>query len=445
MRKKVTIAGAGLVGSLEAIYLAKRGFQVEVYERRPDMRKVELSAGRSINLALSARGWNALRAVGVDQDVEKMAIPMYKRVMHAVDGSLTDQQYGQDGEAIYSVSRGGLNQLLMNLAGEQENVNMHFNYKCVDVDLKSASATFEHNDGNQKNVDAEMIIGADGAYSVIRSKMIKQDRFQYSQHYIEHGYKELTIPANSDGTHKLEVNALHIWPRGSYMLIALPNMDGSFTCTLFFPYEGEYSFNNLQTKQQVYNFFKEVFPDTLGLIPNLVEEYFQNPTSSLAIMRCNPWTVEDKVLLIGDAAHATVPFYGQGMNAGFEGCFVLDQLMQKHGEDWQACFDEYSKIRKPDGDGVQDLSMHNFIVMRDKTADPKFLLQKKIELHFSKKYPEMWLPLYSMVSFSNIRYSEAWKIGQQQEKLMQKVMDVPNIEDKWESDEVEKLMLSLIA
>ena len=445
MRKKVTIAGAGLVGSLEAIYLAKRGFQVEVYERRPDMRKVELSAGRSINLALSARGWNALKAVDVDQDVEKMAIPMYKRVMHAVDGSLTDQQYGQDGEAIYSVSRGGLNQLLMNLAGEQENVNMHFNYKCVDVDLKSASAIFEHNDGNQKNVDADMIIGADGAYSVIRSKMIKQDRFQYSQHYIEHGYKELTIPSNSDGTHKLEVNALHIWPRGSYMLIALPNMDGSFTCTLFFPYEGEYSFNSLQTEQQVYDFFKEVFPDTLDLIPNLVEEYFQNPTSSLAIMRCNPWTVDDKVLLIGDAAHATVPFYGQGMNAGFEGCFVLDQLIEKHGEDWQACFDEYSKIRKPDGDGVQDLSMHNFIVMRDKTADPKFLLQKKIELHFSKKYPDKWLPLYSMVSFSNIRYSEAWEIGQQQEKLMQKVMEVPNIEDKWESDEVEQLMLSLIA
>ena len=445
MRKKVTIAGAGLVGSLEAIYLAKRGFQVEVYERRQDIRKVKLSAGRSINLALSARGWNALKAVGVDQDVEKMAIPMYKRVMHAVDGSLTDQQYGQDGEAIYSVSRGGLNQLLMNLAGEQENVNMHFNYKCVDVDLKSASATFEHNDGKQKNVDADMIIGADGAYSVIRSKMIKQDRFQYSQHYIEHGYKELTIPANSDGTHKLEVNALHIWPRGSYMLIALPNMDGSFTCTLFFPYEGDYSFNSLQTEQQVYDFFKEVFPDTLDLIPNLVEEYFQNPTSSLAIMRCNPWTVDDKVLLIGDAAHATVPFYGQGMNAGFEGCFVLDQLMQKHGEDWQACFDEYSKIRKPDGDGVQDLSMHNFIVMRDKTADPKFLLQKKIELHFSKKHPDKWLPLYSMVSFSTIRYSEAWEIGKQQEKLMKKVMDVPNIEDKWESDEVEQLMLSLIA
>ena len=445
MKKKVTIAGAGLVGSLEAIYLAKHGFQVEVFERRPDMRKVELSAGRSINLALSARGWNSLKAVGVDKEVEKMAIPMYKRVMHAIDGTLTDQQYGQDGEAIYSVSRGGLNQLLMNLAGEEKNVNLHFNYKCSDVDLKTASVTFEHKDGSQKIVDADMVVGADGAYSVIRSKMVKQDRFQYSQHYIEHGYKELSIPANPDGSHQLEVNALHIWPRGTYMLIALPNLDGSFTCTLFFPYEGEHSFNNLKTEQQVYDFFKKVFPDTLELIPNLVEEYFQNPTSSLAIMRCDPWVVEDKVLLIGDAAHATVPFYGQGMNAGFEGCFVLDQLMQKHGEDWKSCFKEYSEIRKPDGDGVQDLSMHNFIVMRDKTADPKFLLQKKIELHFSKKYPDKWLPLYSMVSFSTIRYSEAWKIGQQQEQLMKEVMKVPNIEDKWESEEVEQLMLSLIA
>ena len=445
MRKKVTIAGAGLVGSLEAIYLAKRGFQVEVFERRPDMRNVVLSAGRSINVALSTRGWNALKAVGVDVEVEKMAIPMHKRVMHAVDGTLTDQQYGQDGEAIYSVSRGGLNQLLMSLAGEQENVNLHFNYRCNDVDLKTASATFEHKDGEQKVVDADMIIGADGAYSVIRSKMVKQDRFQYSQNYIEHGYKELTIPANTDGSHQLEVNALHIWPRGNYMLIALPNMDGSFTCTLFFPYDGEHSFNNLKTEQQVHDFFKAVFPDTLDLIPNLVEEYFQNPTSSLAIMRCDPWVVDDKVLLIGDAAHATVPFYGQGMNAGFEGCFVLDQMMEKHGEDWKSCFKEYSEIRKPDGDGVQDLSMHNFIVMRDKTADPKFLLQKKIELHFSKKYPDKWLPLYSMVSFSNIRYSEAWRIGQQQEQLMQEVMKVPQIESKWDSQEVEELMLSLIA
>ncbi|MGC6428987.1 MAG: FAD-dependent oxidoreductase [Flavobacteriales bacterium] len=444
MRKKVTVAGAGLVGSLEAIYLAKRGFDVEVYERRPDMRNVELKAGRSINLALSVRGWNALKQVGVHEEVEKMAIPMYKRVMHAVDGTLTDQAYGQDGEAIYSVSRGMLNQLLMNLAGEQENVKLNFDYKCIDVNLNTASASFEHKDGTTKEVDADMIIGADGTYSVIRAKMARQDRFQFSQYYIEHGYKELTIPPNEDGSYQLEINALHIWPRGNYMLIALPNLDGSFTCTLFFPYDGDHSFNSLDSEQKVYDFFKSVFPDTLDLIPNLVEEYFANPTASLSIMRCDPWTVEDKVLLIGDAAHATVPFYGQGMNAGFEGCFVLDKLMDKHKENWLECFNEYSKVRKPDGDGVQDLSMHNFIVMRDKTADSNFLLQKKIELYFSKKHPEKWLPLYSMVSFSNIRYSEAWKLGQKQEELMKKVMSIPDIENKWNSSEVEELMLSLV-
>ena len=226
-----------MVGSLEAIYLAKRGFEVEVFERRPDMRTVELAAGRSINLALSERGWNALKKVNVDKEVEKMAIPMHKRVMHAVDGTLTDQSYGQEGEAIYSVSRGGLNQLLLKLASQYENVSFNFEHKCVDVDLTTASATFEDKNGQQHRPQADMIIGADGAYSVIRSTMMKQDRFQYSQHYIDHGYKELTIPANEDGTHQLEPNALHIWPRGNYMLIALPNMDGSFTCTLFFPYE----------------------------------------------------------------------------------------------------------------------------------------------------------------------------------------------------------------
>lgn len=444
MSKNITIAGAGLVGALEAIYLSKRGFNVNVFERRPDMRSVELTAGRSINLALSERGWNALKTVGVEKEVEKMAIPMYKRVMHSVDGTLTDQSYGQDGQAIYSVSRGGLNQILLRLAGRLQNVNLNFEHRCLDVDLETATAIFEDSSGIRKEVLADALIGADGTYSVVRSKMMRQDRFQYSQHYIEHGYKELTIPANPDGTYQLEVNALHIWPRGNYMLIALPNLDGSFTCTLFFPYEGEQSFKSLTSEQKVHEFFSAVFPDTIDLIPNLVQEYFQNPTSSLAIMRCDPWTVEDKVLLIGDAAHATVPFYGQGMNAGFEGCFVLDQLMKKHGDNWKACFDEYSQIRKPDGDGVQDLSLHNFIVMRDKTADPNFLLQKKIELHFSRKYPEKWLPLYSMVSFSTIRYSEAWRIGQQQEELMKEIMSIDGIENKWDSQEVEDKMLMLI-
>lgn len=444
MSKKITIAGAGLVGSLEAIYLAKRGHQVEVFERRQDMRSADISAGKSINLALSDRGWNALRAVGLEEEVQKMAMPMYKRIMHAVDGTLTEQPYGQDGQAIYSVSRGGLNALMMDLAEQQDNVSLHFNQKCIDANLQTASATFEDRAGKQTVIDADVLIGADGAYSAVRNQMMRQDRFQYSQEYIEHGYKELNIPANEDGTHKIVKEALHIWPRGNYMLIALPNMDGSFTCTLFFPFEGEKSFEGLQTGEQVQSFFEEIFPDVVPHMPTLVEDYFENPTSSLAIIRCFPWTVSDKVLLIGDAAHATVPFYGQGMNAGFEGCFVLDQLLEKYGDDWEACFDEYSKYRKPDGDGVQDLSMHNFIVMRDKTADPQFLLQKKIELKFSKKYPEKWLPLYSMVTFSDIRYSDAWKIGHQQEELMKEIMAMPNIESIWDSEAVEQKMLSLI-
>ena len=444
MSKKITIVGAGLVGSLEAIYMAKRGHNVSVYERRSDMRKAELVAGRSINLALSTRGWTALKKVGIDDEVRKMAIPMPKRIMHAQDGTLSEQPYGQDGEAIYSVSRGGLNVLLMNLAEQEKNIDLYFNHKLVSTDLNKAQSVFEDEKGKEQIVYADVLIGADGTYSTVRNHMMRQDRFQFSQHYIEHGYKELTIPANPDGSHQIETNALHIWPRGNYMLIALPNMDGSYTCTLFFPFEGEYSFESLKTHKQVEDFFNDVFPDIVPLIPNLVEDYFNNPTSSLSIMRCYPWTVSDKVLLIGDSAHATVPFYGQGMNAGFEGCYVLDKLMEKHGDDWKACFDEYSKYRKPDGDGVQDLSMHNFVVMRDKTADPQFLLQKKIELKFSKKYPEKWLPLYSMVSFSNIRYSDAWKIGQQQEAIMQKIMSIPNIEGIWDSESVEQKMLALI-
>ena len=322
MSKKITIAGAGLVGSLEAIYMAKRGHKVSVYERRSDMRQAELVAGRSINLALSTRGWTALKKVGIDDEVRKMAIPMPKRIMHAQDGTLSEQPYGQDDEAIYSVSRGGLNVLLMNLAEREKNIDFHFNHKLLSTDLKTAQAVFEDKNGKEKIINSDVLIGADGTYSTVRNHMMRQDRFQFSQYYIEHGYKELTIPANSDGSHQIETNALHIWPRGNYMLIALPNMDGSYTCTLFFPYEGTYSFESLKTHQQVIDFFEEVFPDVVPLIPNLAEDYFNNPTASLSIMRCYPWTVSDKVLLIGDSAHATVPFYGQGMNAGFEGCYV---------------------------------------------------------------------------------------------------------------------------
>jgi|TARA_B110000908_G_scaffold39073_1_gene47132 kynurenine 3-monooxygenase len=445
LEKKFTVAGAGLVGSLFSLYLARKGHHVDVFERRKDMRAVKLGAGKSINLSLSTRGWKALAGVGIEEDVKKMGIPMHKRIMHALDGSLTHQPYGKDGEAIYSVSRGGLNALLMDLAEREENINFHFNEKCIDVDLKEAQATFENTLTKElTEVKADHLVGADGVYSAVRNKMQRQDRFNFEKRYIEHGYKELVIPANADGTHQLEVNALHIWPRGNYMLIALPNLDGSFTCTLFFPYEGAFSFNSLKTDEDILHFFTKVFPDAVPLMPTLLEDYKENPTASLGIIRCFPWTVSDKVMLIGDASHATVPFYGQGMNSGFEDCTIFNQFMEQYGDDWSACFKAYELERKANGDAIQELSLHNFIVMRDKTADPKFLLQKKIEKHFSDKYPDKWLPLYSMVTFSNIPYAKAWSLGQKQEAMMQKVLQLPGIETKWDSVEVERLMLAMI-
>ena len=445
IEKKFTLAGAGLVGSLLAIYLAKKGHRVDIFERRKDMRLETIGAGRSINLSLSNRGWKALAGVGIDDEVRQMAIPMYKRVMHALDGSLTDQAYGKDGEAIYSVSRGGLNALLMDLAEQEDKVNIHFNKKCIDVNLKEASSTFEDVFTKEvTKVEADHLVGADGVYSAVRTQMQRQDRFNYEQRYIEHGYKELVIPANEDGTHQLEMNALHIWPRGTYMLIALPNLDGSFTCTLFFPFKGRYSFESLKDDAAILSFFKEVFPDAVSLMPTLLQDFKENPTSSLGIIRCFPWTVDDKVMLIGDASHATVPFYGQGMNSGFEDCSVFNDLMEQYGDDWKACFKAYELARKENGDAIQDLSLHNFIVMRDKTADPKFLLQKKIEKHFSIKSPDKWLPLYSMVTFSDIPYSKAWSLGKKQETMMQAILALPNIESNWDSKEVEERILEMI-
>ena len=444
MKKNITIAGAGLVGSLCALYMRKRSFNVSIYERRDDLRLTEITAGKSINLALSVRGWTALKKVGAAEKVEKIAIPMYKRVMHDTEGNLYDQAYGNPGQAIYSISRANLNLILMEMA-EKNGAKIHCNQKYLDVDFTSGETTFEHTKTGEKiTVNSDLLIGADGAFSAIRSKMTRRNRQQYSQHFIEHGYKELLIPANEDGTHKLEKNALHIWPRGNFMLIALPNLNGSYTCTLFAPYEGEESFEKLNTNKDVKNYFKKIFPDLVPLIPDLCEQFFSNPTSSMAIMRTYPWHVDDKSILIGDAAHATVPFYGQGMNAGFEDCRILDELLDKHNNNFKTCFKEYSQVRKPNGDGVQDLSMHNFIVMRDKTADTKFLLQKKIEQKFAQHYPEKWVPLYSMVSFSNIPYSEAWQVGMKQEKMMQSIMNISNINETWDSKEIMEKMLDLI-
>lgn len=443
--EKIVIVGAGLVGSLHAINMAKKGYAVEVYERRPDMRKKDLIAGRSINLALSNRGWKAIKAADIEQEIKEIAIPMYGRIMHDEKGETTFQQYGKEGEAIFSVSRGELNQKLMNCADKYDNVTFYFNHKCLGINLEKNVLKFENSTNKETvEVQADRTFGTDGAFSAIRKQMQRTDRFNFEQMYLEHGYKELSIPALKNGEHQLDKNALHIWPRGEFMMIALANEDGSFTCTLFFPFEGKDSFSTLKSKEQVQHFFEKMFPDALNLMPNLVQEYFENPTSSLVTIKCSPWNVADRILLMGDASHAIVPFYGQGMNSGFEDCTLFDEIFERNNRDWNLAFTEFSKSRKKDADAISALALHNFIEMRDLVADDQFLLRKKIESKIYAKYPEKWVPLYSQVTFSHTPYSIALANGLRQRKIMDKIMEKPNIAQNWDSKEVENEILNSI-
>ena len=443
MKKEITIIGAGLVGSLLSIYLAKRGHKVSIYERRSDMRREDMIAGRSINLALSDRGLLALEKVGLTDEIKKICIPMHGRQIHNVDGSITFQPYGKEGQYINSVSRGELNKQLMTIA-EEHGVNIHFNEKCKTLDWNNDKIEFENTAGKQlPSSKADIIFGADGAFSAARLQhQLQHDKFDYHQYYIDCGYKELSIPPNEEGEFALEPNALHIWPRKDYMLIALPNLDKTFTCTLFFPFEGELSFDKINTEEKVKQFFATNFADIVPLMPDYVNEFFTNPTSSLVTIKCFPWVKDDKFALIGDAAHALVPFFGQGMNCGFEDCRILDELIEKNGDDWHKILSEYQTLRKPDADAIADMAANNFTEMRDRTADPKFLLQKKIEARLHENYPDKWIPAYSQVTFSpHIRYSDALAKGNRQETIMQEVMTMTDIETKWESEEVEKMIL----
>lgn len=417
--KNVSIVGAGLVGSLLAIYLARRNYKVTLFERRGDMRKANVDRGRSINLALSTRGLTALEEVGLADVIRTSAIPMKGRMMHDTAGNLSFLAYGKEGQFINSISRGDLNILLMNEA-EKAGVELKFNFRVNSIDLEMQKINNE--------VGYDLLIGADGAYSSVRGALQFAGRFNFSQDYIEHGYKELHVPSKN-GNYQLEPNALHIWPRESYMLIALPNPDKSFTGTLFF------NFDELTAKSagDAKKLFSDVFPDVLQLMPDFTEQWTNNPVSSLVTMKCWPWSHKSSLLLIGDAAHAVVPFYGQGMNAGFEDCRILNGLLNKHSDDWEKTINEFEQLRKPDADSIATLALDNFIEMRDLVADKEFLLRKKIEAKLHQLFPDKWIPLYSMVTFrADIRYSEAHKTGQKQKKIMDEVMKRPDIEKNWE-------------
>ena len=411
----VAIAGAGLGGSLMAVALGQAGSTVDVYERRPDPRRAGATEGRSINLALSTRGLEALATVGLRESILEMAVPMRGRMMHAVSGALTFQPYGTErGHVIHSVSRARLNMTMVEAAERHPRVRVHFDQRVAGVDL--ARGVLQLADGSES--PGEIVIGADGAFSAVRAQMMKLDRFDYSQSYLDHGYKELSIPAGPGGSFAMEPGALHIWPRGGFMMIALPNRDGSFTCTLFYPQEGERSFAALRTAADVGRFFAETFPDAVPLMPHLADEFFANPTGSLVTVRCHPWHVGGRVVLLGDAAHAVVPFYGQGANAAFEDCVVLGEAMAAHGPDWGDAFAEYETRRKPNADALATLAVENFHEMRDHVASRRFLVWKRTEKLLHRLFPRWFVPLYSMVTFSRMPYAEAVLRSRRQDRAL---------------------------
>jgi|HubBroStandDraft_4_1064222.scaffolds.fasta_scaffold01270_11 kynurenine 3-monooxygenase len=431
-RDNITLIGSGLTGPLLAISLAQRGFPVQLYERRPDMRRVRISAGRSINLALSTRGIHALREAGLWGEIADILIPMRGRMMHSVTGELTFMPYGKDEtEFINSVSRADLNIALMN-AAEKAGVSIRFNERCTGFDLRASAVHLRNEDtGVESVVDSRIVIGTDGATSAVRTEMLKLPRFNFSQQYLDYGYKELTIPAGTDGRHIFETHALHIWPRGTFMLIALPNIDGTFGCILFLPFEGgDISFEALDTEAKVMSFFEVQFPDALRLMPNLIENYFENPTGVMVTVKCSPWHVDGEALLLGDAAHAIVPFFGQGMNCAFEDCTYFLELLDRYGSDWPMLFSAFEKARKADTDAIADLAIENFIEMRDRVADPRFLFRKKVELELEKKYPGRFVPKYAMVTFHRTPYSIAAQRGAVQDDMLGELCDsVQRLED----------------
>ncbi|MDQ4120070.1 MAG: FAD-dependent monooxygenase [Acidobacteriota bacterium] len=434
-KQKVIIIGAGLAGSLLGIYLSKRDIEVEIYEARADMRKTGAAEGRSINLALSDRGIAALRDVGMDEYMLSEAVPMRGRMIHSLDGTTKLLPYsGRQGEFINSISRSGLNMALMN-AAQKTGVKFRFNRKCVNFDCKTGVALVENTKaGGRQTIRGDVLIATDGAGSAVRKAMLDGGvpRFNFSQSWLEHGYKELHIPPGGDGGFLMEQNALHIWARRSFMMIALPNFDGSFTCTLFLAHTGENSFEQLTGEKNLIKFFEKNFPDAIPLMPTLVEDFFSNPIGNLGTIKCFPWNVGDKSLLLGDSAHAIVPFYGQGMNASFEDCRVLDSLIDKHCSDWATIFDEFTKERKPNADAIAEMAEENFYEMRDAVADPVFVRKRELETRLEQIFPD-YFSKYSMVTFrEDLPYTVAKQKGNAQDKLLMEICS--EIEDSSKID-----------
>ncbi len=447
-KENILIIGAGLCGSLLALRLGQRGYSVKLVEKRPDLRKVEQDAGRSINLAFSDRGMKAMRMVGLENEVKKLCLPMLGRMIHDTTGNKFMSPYsGKKEKYINSISRPGLNMLLLDAADKLPNVSIIFNQSCENVDMENTSATFIDYITKEKIIHSgDIIFGTDGAGSVLRNNMFidKELRLSFSIDWLSHSYKELTIPASENGGFKTDNNALHIWPRGENMLIALPNLDGSFTVTLFLAHEtGMDNFNKINTPEKVSEYFEREFPDVVALMPDLIDEFFENPTGTLGTVKCYPWSTFGKTLIMGDAAHAIVPFYGQGMIASFEDVVVLDKFIEKYKGDWEIIFSEYQKERKVDTDAIADLAIDNFSEMKEHTANPLFQQKRKLEIAFENNYPDRYNSKYSLVTFNeDIPYSVAMRRGRAQDKAILNLLDDGKITEEMSLEEKLTLVLN---
>src|SRR5437660_2273691 len=419
MPAKFVLIGSGLAGGLLAAYLGRRGYEVDLHERRADPSEGNIVGGRSINLAISTRGIHALEQIGIAEEALRHAIPMRGRMIHDRSGALHFTPYDVDPQkCINSIGRAALNTTVIQAAQRYPNVRVYFDHRCTGVDLDTPVAHLE-TANRTVTATADAVVGVDGAFSAVRKSMQGEiANFQYDESYLAHGYKELMIPPAPDGSWRMEKNALHIWPRKSFMMIALPNPDGSFTCTLFWEFEGPRSFATTKTDDDVRRFFEEEFPDAVSLMPNLLDDFKNNPTGSLVTIRCAPWFYQDKVALVGDAAHAVVPFYGQGMNAAFEDCVVLDECLAGFPEDRQRAFAEYFQRRKANADALADLALENFIEMRDKTASRTFRAKKKLDHFLEAALPGIYLPLYTMVTFTRIPYGDAARRSRLQDRII---------------------------